>query len=121
MPVLTKSFLVNQQHTAQTVGSGSLQVLSTPSLIAFMENIAFDYCQLYTSDVQTTVGCHIDVKHLAPTKVGQMIDIIVTNVQQEDRLFHFTIEAFEGTKLIGKGTHTRAIVTIETFMAKLTS
>lgn len=119
MPVLTKSFLVNQQHTAKVVGSGNLPVLSTPSLITFMENTAFDYCQLYISDVQTTVGIHIDVKHLAPTKIGQMIDIIVTKVQQEERLFYFTIEAFEGTKLIGKGTHTRAIVTIETFMAKL--
>ena len=38
MKSYTQSILVDKNHTASSLGSGSLEVLGTPAMVAFMEN-----------------------------------------------------------------------------------
>ncbi|MBF0781132.1 MULTISPECIES: thioesterase family protein [unclassified Granulicatella] len=120
MFILDKFFQTEPEHSAKACGSGSLEVLSTPCLIAFMENTAFDYCQRQLSKEKTTVGTFIQVEHLAATRIGKTIHIVITHVIENGRQFEFTIEAYDGSILIGRGTHTRAVVNIERFLNKLT-
>lgn len=65
---------------------------------------------------EQTVGFHINVKHLAPTKIGQKVRAKVTLNEIKGRRLLFTVEAFneDGTK-VGDGTHERAVVGIDRF------
>lgn len=54
--ITEKTFLVEKHHSAQAMGSGNLEVLSTPSLIAFMENTAKEAANAQLAAGETTVG-----------------------------------------------------------------
>ena len=61
------SFLVETEHTAVHVGSGSLKVLATPIMVAYMERAARDLLAALLPAGYSSVGVHVDVRHLAPT------------------------------------------------------
>ncbi|MGL5541954.1 MAG: thioesterase family protein, partial [Fusobacteriaceae bacterium] len=64
---------VNENETAAKVASGALEVFSTPMLIAFMENTAFQLAQGELSDELTTVGTSVNIKHLKANLVGDKL------------------------------------------------
>lgn len=119
MTILTKTFHVEQQHTARHLGSGNLDVLATPALVAFMENVAFEYAQQQLNSEQTTVGSAISIEHIAPTKIGQTVQVNVIDVKQEGKVFQFKLSAYENDKLIGTCTHTRVTITVDKFLQRL--
>lgn len=43
MTIFSKIFDPEEKHSASQMGSGGLSVLSTPSLVAFMENAAYHW------------------------------------------------------------------------------
>lgn len=66
----TASAIVTADLTAAALGSGSVDVYSTPALIALLEAAAINALAGHLADGQTTVGTALDVKHLAATPVG---------------------------------------------------
>ena len=62
-------FTVQDEHSAAHVGSGSARVLATPWLIAFMERTARDLLADVLPEGYTSVGIHVDVRHLAPSPI----------------------------------------------------
>ncbi|KHD45095.1 thioesterase family protein [Streptococcus hongkongensis] len=119
MTIYSKSYETKPEHSAKTVGSGSLDVLSTPSLAAFMENTAYQFVQASIANNYSTVGTELSIQHLAPSKIGQTITIIITALKEEGRRYDFRIEAFAGKKLIAKAGHTRVRVEVQKFLEKL--
>lgn len=89
------------------------EVLSSPSMIMEMETACAKLAKSHLDDAETTVGFHVDVKHLAPSKLGAEI---ITDARLESidgRKLTFKVESREGEKLIGVGRHRRAIVEIK--------
>jgi predicted thioesterase len=97
---------------ASAVGSGSLEVLSTPWLVALLERAACAAVEGRLGDAAqtTTVGVRIDVRHLAPTPAGAVVRAQAELVEVDGRRLVFRVEAFDATERIGEGTHERAIV-----------
>lgn len=58
-----KDFYVKVEHSAREMGSGDLDVLSTRSLIAFMEFTAKEAVHDRLTDHETTVGIEKNIKH----------------------------------------------------------
>jgi predicted thioesterase len=110
--------IVEEHHLAAHVGSGDLRVLSTPSMIALMEEAAMHCVAPHIEDSQTTVGGHIAVSHLKPTTHGRTITATATLIKIEGRKLQFSISASDEEGLIGEGEHTRFIVDREKFMAR---
>ena len=110
--------IVEEHHLAAHVGSGDLRVLSTPSMIALMEEAAMHCVAPHIEDSQTTVGGHIAVSHLKPTTHGRAITATATLIKIEGRKLQFSISASDEEGLIGEGEHTRFIVDREKFMAR---
>ena len=119
MNQLTKSFVVTENQSAKEMGSGSLLVLATPSAIAMAENT----CMLLSADLineeETTVGTAIDFKHLKASLIGATINVEATLEEQKGKKINFTFNMYDGEKLIGKGTHTRYIVEVESFLSHI--
>lgn len=122
---LEKYFIVKDNHSAIEIGSGDLEVLSTPMLVAYMEETSRDLLNRYITSEFTSVGSNININHLKPTKLGCNVKIIskVNNIIK-DKIVIFEIEAYEISeegisKKIGTAEHTRIIVNKEKFIDKL--
>ena len=115
----TSTLEVTTDKTAMAVGSGDMPVLATPMMMALMENAAMLAVAPQLAEGETTVGGQIESSHVAPTAVGKTVSATATLVKAEGRKLFFEVEAFEGDKLIGKGTHLRFIVNREKFLGKL--
>lgn len=115
----TSTLEVTPDKTAMAVGSGDMPVLATPMMMALMENAAMLAVAPQLAEGETTVGGQIESSHVAPTAVDKTVSATATLVKAEGRKLFFEVEAFEGDKLIGKGTHLRFIVNREKFLGKL--
>lgn len=98
------------------LGPNAPRMFSTPAMIQLMEGTCVHFLTPYMDTGEQTVGFHVNVKHLAPTKIGQKVRGKVTLNEIKGRRLLFNVEAFneDGTK-IGDGTHERAVVSIEKF------
>ena len=116
----SQQYTVTENNTAKFMGSGDLDVLATPSLVAFMENAAKNYLNSFLTEDLGSVGSNININHIAPTLVGKKI-IITGKITQviKDKIIIFSLEAFENDKKIGDAEHTRVIINNEKFISKL--
>jgi fluoroacetyl-CoA thioesterase len=101
---------VDPTMLASAVGSGGLDVLSTPSLIALMEHAARNAVEHLLVEDQITVGVRVDVRHLAPTPLGEQVRARAELIEVNGRMLVFHVEVFDPQEKIGEGTHERAIV-----------
>ena len=117
----TSLLLVSQSDLAQAQGSGDLEVLATPRMIALMENAAMLAVAPALAPDETTVGGYLSVTHLKPTAIGAEIYATAVLTHIDGRKLTFTVTASEGNKRIGEGTHVRFIVKREKFLDALRS
>ena len=102
------------------MGSGALPVFGTPFMCGLMENAAMTALQSFLEEGQGSVGTHLEVSHDAPTPVGMDVwaEAEITNVSENGKMVDFAVRAWDEKGPIGAGTHTRAIIKNEKFLAK---
>ena len=112
--------VVTEALTAQTAGSGALPVFGTPFMAAMMENAAQTCLQTFLEEGKGSVGTRLDITHDAPTPVGMRVfaEAEIVNVSENGRMVDFKVSAWDEKGPIGQGTHTRAIIQNEKFLAK---
>jgi fluoroacetyl-CoA thioesterase len=115
------SVTVTVEYLATTVGSGSVAVFSSPSMLALMEAAAVDCIEELLPPGFVSLGLHLDVTHSAPTPAGATVIATAELKSVEGRKLIFAVSAHDGVEPIGKGTHTRVIVDRPRFEAKLAS
>jgi fluoroacetyl-CoA thioesterase len=86
-----ESFQVAEQHLAAFVGSGSLPVLATPWLAAFMENAAHSLLAEFLPPGSASVGVYLSLQHLAPTPAGAKVRVRAEVTAIEGRQVVFRI------------------------------
>lgn len=111
---------VTPELTAKAVGSGALPVFGTPFMAAMMENAALTALQSFLEEGQGSVGTHLDITHDAPTPVGMKVfaEAEITGVSENGKMVDFQVSAWDEKGPIGKGTHTRAIINNDRFLAR---
>lgn len=109
---------VGPEHTARVVGSGDLDVLATPLVIAWLE--AATCAALELDEGSTSVGVRVDVEHLAASPIGSLITVTASVRHREDRKVEFEVAALDdrGTT-VAQGTIQRVIVDRERFIGRL--
>lgn len=104
------TLVVAPAQLASAYGSGAIDVLATPAMIALMEDAAARAVQPALPSGAITVGTRVDVRHLAATPPGVEVRARAELVEVDGRRLVFRVEAFDPTEQIGEGTHERAIV-----------
>jgi len=110
---------VKPEHAAKHVGSGEVEVLSTPSMIAFMERTALKCVQKHLPEGYTTVGTRVDVRHLKPAPIGAKVTVEAKLIEVDGRKLKFEVKAYWKGAVIGEGNHERYVVNIEKFLSKI--
>ena len=114
-------YLIKSEHAAKHVGSGEVEALSTPAMIAFMEKTARQTVESKLPEGDITVGTRVDIKHLGPVPIGENLKVTAQLVGIDKTNLTFKVKAELRKKVIGTGQHERFIVNKEKFLQKLKS
>ena len=97
-------------------------IFSTPAMIGLMEGTCVRLVEPYLDENEQTVGTHVDVRHMAPTKIGQSVTVTVEVLELKDNKIRFAVSATndQGVK-IGEGTHRRSVINTKRFAGALDS
>jgi fluoroacetyl-CoA thioesterase len=113
-----QKFTVELKHAIDFADNGMPAVLSTPSLLWFLEHAARAAVLPVLEAGESTVGTEIDLRHLAPTPVGETVTCQARILQVEGSRISFQLEASDEHKLIARGFHRLQIIQVARF-AKL--
>ena len=114
-----QQFVVEQKHVIDFASDGMPAVLSTPSLIGLLERTAREALAPFLEPEERSVGGEIELRHFAPTPLGQHITCTVRVIHAEGREISFQIEARDQQELIARGLHKRAVIRIESFARRV--
>jgi fluoroacetyl-CoA thioesterase len=93
-----------------TMHVGGRGVFATPAMIGLMEGASHKAVEDLLPEGHTTVGYEVHVRHLAPAPPGSTVVVTSRVSEVRDNKLVFEVECRLGDKVIGTGTHKRAIV-----------
>jgi fluoroacetyl-CoA thioesterase len=88
-------------------------VFATSRMVALMELAAARVLRPFLRAGELSVGVSVEIKHNAATPLGATVTATAKFVGRVGKLFLFEVSATDDAGEIGRGTHTRAIVTTE--------
>ncbi len=86
------------------------EVLATSRMIGLMEVSAARMMKPLLKQGELSVGVGVDIKHFAPTPVGEEVKAVATFLEMDGKLYLFEVEVFDRAGKVASGKHTRAIV-----------
>jgi len=109
----------NLSHAVEFHGDGMPAVVSTPNIIQFLERTARHLLTPHLEKDERSVGLEIDIRHLAPTPIGQTIHCRAQVISVDGSKIQFQIEARDAHEVIVRGLHKRAIIRTESFTKRV--
>ena len=113
--------MVTEPVCIDFMGPGVQPVLSTPSLILWLEMASRQAATPLLQQDEETVGTAMDLKHLAPTPLGMKVTLKTRIIEVVGRRIRFQLEAFDEVEKIAEGLHERARVSVPRFASYLES
>jgi fluoroacetyl-CoA thioesterase len=108
----------DRSHTAAAAGNPGVEVVGTPFLVGYLEVAAQGAILPYCEAGEVTVGTRIEVDHLAAALPGRPVTADAKVVAVDGRRILFEVEVRQGTRLLMKGRHGRAIVRLDKLLAR---
>jgi fluoroacetyl-CoA thioesterase len=114
------TYTITTEDTARAVGSGDVDVLATPRLLALAEAATVRAVAGHIGEQQTTVGSRVQLEHLRASPVGADIRVHARLGYTDGRLLRFDVAAehADGT-LVASGQITRVLVERGRFLARI--
>jgi fluoroacetyl-CoA thioesterase len=110
---------VEFQHTLTAHHPQLPPVYSTPDMIRLMETAGFHALQPYCETGEITVGTAINVEHRAASGIGARVQAQAVLESFDGRFYVLRVSARDDSQEIGRGTVTRAFVSVSKFLAKM--
>jgi fluoroacetyl-CoA thioesterase len=110
-----KKVIVTHGMTVGHVLPGMPAVYGTPTMILHMEMAAGSAIQPSLPAGYVSVGMTVNIRHLAATPIGRAVRAIARIAKVEAKSVVFEVEAWDGDRKIGDGTHRRGIVNVAEF------
>ena len=93
-----------------TTHVGGKGVFATPAMIGLMEGASHHAVESQLPEGHTTVGYEVHVRHTAPAPPGSTVVVTSTLKEVNGNKLLFEVQCELDGKVIGSGTHKRAIV-----------
>ena len=115
----TRTFDTTDDDTAAAGGNPGVVVVSTRTLVEWLEVVAESAIRDTFEDGEASVGAAVCVRHLAPSPVGRPVAVTATVTAARKKMIDFDVEVRDGGKVLMTGTHTRAVIDLDAFLVGL--
>lgn len=115
----TVEHVVGDTDTAVALGSGTVPVLGTPRVLAWVEEASVAAIVDALGKGETSVGMRVQLDHVQPSGVGSTIRAEATLEKVEGRRLTFTVNAHDERGIVAVGRVTRVVVDRERFLDKI--
>ena len=95
------------------------EVFATGFLVGLMEWACVRAMAPYLEPGEGSVGTAICVTHTAATPPGLTVTVTCELVEAQGRRLRWRVSAHDGVDEIGSGTHERAVILVDRFVAKV--
>jgi predicted thioesterase len=112
-------FVVEQKHVIDFARDGMPAVLSTPHLIGLLERTAREALAPFLEADERSVGAEVELRHFAPTPLGQRVTCTARVIQVAAKEVTFQIEARDQHELIARGLNKRAVIRVGSFAGRV--
>jgi fluoroacetyl-CoA thioesterase len=109
---------VDEDMTADRWGNTGVFVLATPTLVGLLEMTAVRAIQDQLEQGWSTVGTHIDLRHLKATPVGDTLTLSAEVTAVDGRRVTFKVRAEDSGGVSGEGTHERVLIDLARFLQR---
>ena len=110
---------VEFKHTLTSHHSELPPVYSTPNMIRLMEEASFHALQPYCEGDEITVGTAINIEHRAASGVGSRVCAEAVLESYDGRFYTMRVVARDDLQEIGRGTVSRAVVSVGKFLERM--
>ncbi len=116
--VFSNEFTVMKSDTADASGNKGVSVLSTPSLLKYIE--LGSSAELFKSLPEgfSPVGTSVSLKHIGATPVNGVINVVSTVLDITNNKITYKFKVFHSDKIIAKGEYEQKIVYLDSFLEK---
>lgn len=115
-----QSFVVGEGDTAAALGSGSLPVLATPRLLAWLEAATCAALEPALGEGRTSVGTRVELQHSAASPVGAEVVVTADPSYSDGRLHRLRVSGrHTDGKVVATGEITRVVVDVDRFLGRL--
>ncbi|MBQ8104333.1 MAG: thioesterase family protein [Afipia sp.] len=90
-------------------------VYATPVMILHMEEACTASIARLLPEGHVSVGMEVNVRHLAATPIGRTVRVTSRVRQIDPKSVLFDVEAWDGDRKIGDGTHRRGAINVAAF------
>lgn len=115
----TLDIRTDERHAVEFAGDGMPAVVSTPNLVQFLERTARLALTPHLEPDERSVGVELDIKHLAPTPIGETIHCTARVIALDGAKIQFQIEARDQHEVIVRGLHKRAVIRTGSFTQRV--
>lgn len=114
------TFTVAEADTAEALGSGSLPVLATPRLLAWIEAATCAALEPVIAEGRTSVATRVDLQHSGASPVGAEVIVAAESSYSDGRLHRLRVSGrHTDGRIIATGEITRVVVDIDRFLGRL--
>jgi fluoroacetyl-CoA thioesterase len=110
-----KEVVVTRELTVGAHVEGMPFVYGTPMMLLAMEIASGEAVRAHLPPGWATVGSEVNIRHLAPTPMGRTVVATARVIEVSGRSILFAVEAHDGGRMIGEGSHRRGAVNLESF------
>jgi len=109
--------------TARELGSGDVDVLGSPRVVAWCEAATLAAVNSGVKDSDVVVGIRISLEHIHPASIGESVTANATVSAADGRIVTFDVELVrnddQGGTLLAHGEIVRVVLSREAFQARL--
>lgn len=112
-----RELVVADGHTAARLGSGTVEVLGTPAVLALAEGACCDAVADGLAPEETTVGAWAEVEHLRAVPVGARVCAHAVLTGNHGRRLEFSVTVESDGETVARVRHRRILVDRDRFLA----
>ena len=112
---IEKNIQTTPEMAASRFHESSPRVLSTPSLVAFMQTTCADMMAPFLENNEMAVSTKIEMNHLASTPIGMPITVRAEIIKVDDKRIKFKVEAFDDMEKIASAHNDMYIIDEQRF------
>ena len=115
------AFVVGEADLASTLSTDPQDafpgVFATSRMVGFMELAAARLLRPLLEPGELSVGVTIETSHTAATALGATVTARARYLGREGKLYVFEVAALDEAGEVGRGTHKRAIISLDRLLA----